>query len=298
MTLNLQRVTTFVTIVDSGGVSAASRKLGVAQSTVSTALQQLEREVGAPLIDRGSRALRLTEAGRTLLEYGRSLALMAAEALDRVARIRDAPVAGILQIGGTTTAAQRALPAALASFLTRYPDVDVAMSVGSTTEIIQQVLSGELPLALVAGTTEHPALESVHVADEEQLVLVAGSHLLAHQDVDPHSLRGTRVLLREEGSATREYQLALLDAWRIPAAQTSTIASTSAILSAVAHGLGIACLPRAVAEPSMRVGAVAEIRFEVAPPLRPVSLVRRTDRPLTLIEELFLTRIREEGIST
>lgn len=291
----LERLRTLVNIEDHGSISAAARVLGLAQSSVSSSLQHLENEVGAVLIDRSGRGPRFTEAGQTMLHYARSIISLAEEATDQVARLKTAPITGTLSIGGTGTAAHTVLPAALGAFLNSYQGVELVMTVQSSSRTVQQVVSGELPLAMVAGPAEHPSLEILNVANEENVVIVSGSHPLANQDAETKSLRGARVLLREEGSTTRSYQLALMERWRIPNAQTSTIASTSAIISAVTHGLGLTCLPRAVAEHALQVGAVAEIRLNETLPVRPVSLIRRVDRPPTLIEELFFDHIKEKG---
>ncbi|MFD1548015.1 LysR family transcriptional regulator [Nonomuraea guangzhouensis] len=295
--LSLQRVQAFVAISDHRGISAAARALGVAQSTVSSHLQQLEGEVGAVLVDRSAPSLRLTEAGEKLLEYGRSLLALADETLDQVARVRRAPVAGVLAIGGTTTATERLLPRLLRSFLDRYPDVELELHVANSSLITQKVLSGELPLALVAAQSEQPSLNATAAGCEEQVVIVAGDHPLAGQQVEPRLLRGTRMLLREEGSTTRQYQVDMAQRWGIPRTQASTIASTSAIVAAVAQGLGLACLPRAVAEEALLLGRVAEVHLDPAPPARPIQLIRLAARPLALVEELFIESVREERTS-
>ncbi|MEU3271394.1 LysR substrate-binding domain-containing protein [Saccharomonospora sp. NPDC006951] len=292
---SLHHAEVLVAIADNGGVSSAARALGVAQSTVSSHLQQLEGEIGAVLIDRSARSSRPTEAGQTFLGYARSLLSLADEAVDQVARSRCAPVAGALAIGGTTTVTEQLLPGLLSSFAERYPDVEVDLQVDNSAAITQRVVDGDLPMALLAAPCERPSLEVTQIGTERQVVIAAGDHPLAGQRVDPRVLRGSRVLLREEGSATRQYQLELLGQWRIPAVHLSTMASTSAIIGAVAHRLGIACLPRAAAEHALLLGKVSELLLDPAPPERPIHLIRLADRPLTLVEELFLERVREEG---
>ncbi|MEV4355212.1 LysR family transcriptional regulator [Nonomuraea sp. NPDC049625] len=292
--LSLQRVQVFVAIADHRGISAAARALGVAQSTVSSHLQQLEGEVGAVLVDRSAPSLRLTEAGEKLLEYGRGLLALADEALDQITRVRRAPVAGVLAIGGTTTATERLLPRLLRSFLDRYPDVELELHVANSSLITQKVLSGELPLALVAAQSEQPSLSATAAGSEEQVVIVAGDHPLAGQRVEPRLLRGTRILLREEGATTRQYQVDMARRWGIPRTHAGTIAGTSAIVAAVAQGLGLACLPRAVAEEALLLGRVAEVHLDPAPPERPIQLIRLAARPPTLVEELFIESVREE----
>lgn len=293
--LNTQRLEALVAIADHGGVTSAARAMGVAQSTVSASLQALEGEYGVILVDRSGRSATLTAAGETLVEYARSLLALASEAADRVARLRAAPVEGVLHVGGTTTATLRMLPSLLRSFAERYPAVDVDLRVDTTDGIVDAVAHGKVPLALVAADVDRPAFATLVAGTETQVVIAAGDHPLAGQHVRPSELRGSRFLLREEGSETRRRQLGMLDAWRIPGIRTSTVASTSAIIGAVAHGIGISCLPRIAAEPMLTLGQVCELHLDPAPEPRPIHLIRRSDRPLTVVEELFLERVQEEG---
>lgn len=293
MTLNLQRLQTFIQVVDLGGVTAAARALGVAQSSVSAAVSQLETDVAARLIEREARRFQITDAGRALVDHGRTLIVSAEEALDRVARARDAPVGGLLRAGATTTAAEHVLPDALAGFLERYPDVDVDVTVARTEQIVGQVIDGALPFALIAGVSDDARLVCEPIAMEQQAVIISPDHLLAGQKVDPAMLRGTRLLLRERGSGTREHQLRLAEQWQIPAVQHSTLTGASAILAAVSHGLGITCLSRSVVEVHLRAGAVAEIEFPTPVPARAISLIRRPHRTPHLVEELFLAHLKK-----
>lgn len=293
--LNLHRLEAFVAVTDHGGFSAAARATGTAQSTLSSNLQQLEGELGAVLVDRSARPARLTQAGEALIGYARSLLALADEAADRVARLRSAPVEGVLTVGGTATVTQHILPRLLRSFADRYSGVEIDLHVDNSTAVVDAVAEGRIPLALIASDVDRRSLAVHPIGVEEQVVIVAGDHLLAGQTVDPKELHGSRILLREEGSATRRYQLDLVRTWRIPRARTSTIASNEAIIGAVSHGLGISWLPRVAAEHALRLGLVAPLDLEPAPPERPLTLIRLADRPLSVIEELFLERVREEG---
>ncbi|MEV0945049.1 LysR family transcriptional regulator [Rhodococcus sp. NPDC049939] len=295
--LSLQRLETFVAVADHGGLSAAARALGIAQSTVSGNLQLLERELGVVLVDRSGRAARLTYAGEALVDHARTLLSLANEAADQVTRLRKAPVSGVLAVGGTVTVTHQLLPRLVTSFACKYPGVEIDLRVDNSTAVVQAVTDGRLAFALIAAETDKPSLTASRVASEPQTMIVAGDHPLAGCQASPQELRGSRILLREEGSASRRYQLDLLRKWRVPNTHTSTIASNGAIIGAVAHGLGIACLPRSCAEDALQLGRIGEIHLDPAPPNRPINLVRLAERPLTLSEELFLVHVREkEGI--
>ena len=292
-TPNLSHLKVFVAIVDTGGFSSAAPKLGLTQPTVSTHLRHLEAELRTTLIDRTGKALRLTASGEVLLRYARQILALSDEALDQLDRLSTKPVAGTLRIGGTTTAGERILPELLQGFLQHYPGVDVDLCVSNTTDIVRQVLDGALSMALIAADASQAALISRPAGHENQVVIVADTHPLAGAAAEPALLRDTTVLMREPGSSTRRYQEDLFARWRIPGATISSIASTSAIVNAVACGLGIACLPAVAVRDALAARRVARIHLDPAPPDRPMTLIHKHDRPLSHLEELFLAHLEE-----
>jgi DNA-binding transcriptional LysR family regulator len=285
---SLQRLKVFLAVADTGGFTAAARVLDMAQSSVSTHVRLLEAELGTQLFDRASGPLRPTPAGETMRDHARRVLDTYAEAVDQLRRHGHGPVRGSLSIGGTATAGEGVLPRLLVEFGSLHPHVTIDLRIENTTEILRLLDAGEVGIVLAAGSGPYPAHDSLVVARERQIVIAAGNHPLAGATVEPADLRGSTVLVREHGSATRAYQLDLLERWAIPRARTWTISSTSAIVQAVAAGLGLACVTGVAAESALRLGQVTELALQPAPPMRPIHLVLRHGRSLTLPEEEFV----------
>lgn len=271
MTLpSLHRLRVFTVIVDAGSVSSGARELGITQSTASTHLRQLEAEVGSLLIERTGRQFKLTEAGEVLLAHAYRMLAIADEALDDLAGISLRPLTGSLTISATTTTSEGAfLPGLLQDFSSTYPDVTIDVHIDNSSTAIRHTLEGKVGLGIIAAEVDDPALTVIPLPSEEQAVVVSGRHPLAGSAAEPRVLRGSIVLLREQGSATRTYQEALVNRWQIPDVRTWTLASTSAIVAAVAEGLGISCLPRIVCRDAFALGRVAELAIDPPPPARP-----------------------------
>jgi DNA-binding transcriptional LysR family regulator len=283
----------FVAVADEGGFSAAARALSMAQSTLSAHVRALEVALGTRLVDRESTAFRLTAEGDVVVGYARAVVDTYGEAVDALRRLGHLPVQGTLSIGGTTTAAEGLLPQMLAAYCGRHPEVTVDLTIANTSEIRRLLDSGEVRVAVMAATIDDPAHESALIAEESQVVIAAVDHPLVGTDIRPSELHGSTVLLREPGSTTRAYQEGLLEAWGIPSVRTWTIGGTSAIVGAVAAGLGLACVTRVAADAAMRLGRVAELSLHPAPPDRPVHLVHRPGRRLSRAEEEFMTVAKE-----
>jgi DNA-binding transcriptional LysR family regulator len=291
---SLHRLRVFVAISEAGSVSSGARALGITQSTASTHLRQLEAEVGSLLIERTSKQFKPTEAGVVLLAHAQRMIGIADQAVSDLASISLKPVTGSLTVGATTTTTEGCfLPTALQDFAAAYPEVTLDLRVDNSAGVVRSVLEGQIGLAILAADADDAALTVLPLTPQEQTVVVSGSHPLAGSTAEAHVLRGSVVLLREEGSATRAYQEHLLAQWRIPHARTWTLSSTSAIVAAVAAGLGISCLPRVACRDALALGRLAELDIEPRPSARPVSVIRRTDHHLSRAEEHFLTLITE-----
>lgn len=293
---SLHRLRVFVAIVDAGGLSAAARSMDLTPSTVSTHLKHLESDLDLALIDRTGPAIRTTAAGETLLGYARTILDQSDQAIDQLKRLGNRPVAGSLAVGGTTTTGEHLLPDLLATYSQRHPDVEIDLTVANTADIIKRVASGDLALGLIAGDADHASLQVDRIGLEAQVVIVSPHHPLAGTEAEPRLLRDVMVLMREPGSSTRRYQQQLFDQWRIPGARISSVTGTGSIIGAVSHGLGISCVPEVCARDALALDRVAEIRLPPRPEDRPIHLIRRHDKPLTMTEDLFLGVITEKEL--
>lgn len=126
--IDLAQLRIFARIADLGSVSGAARALGLPKSSVSRALARLEAGVGAPLIERSTRHLRLTDAGRLLHRHSARILDDVGEAEADVGRLIGRP-AGTLRVSVGFTFAAGPLAPMLAVFVKRYPEVRVVLTV-------------------------------------------------------------------------------------------------------------------------------------------------------------------------
>ena len=118
----------FVSVVDRGGITAASRSLSVPKSTISNRIQQLEASLGTRLINRTSRQFSVTDAG---LDFYRHAALMLeeAQAAEAIVKRRLVEPSGLIRVTTAVAIAQFATAKALPEFLCRYPKINVVQHV-------------------------------------------------------------------------------------------------------------------------------------------------------------------------
>jgi DNA-binding transcriptional LysR family regulator len=143
--LDIELLTTFVTIVDCKGFTRAATRLGRTQSSVSMQLKRLEERLGRRLIDRSARNARPTEEGYVLLEYARRIVDLSEEAELRMLAPR---LAGRVRVGLPEWIAHDRLQMLLGRFNRAHPDVHLIVRVGSGTELRNAIAMGELDVAL------------------------------------------------------------------------------------------------------------------------------------------------------
>ena len=187
--LDARRLKVLLEVSRRGSFSAAADALSYTQSAVSQQIAALEREAGATLIDRGGRGIRLTDAGRALVEHAERIlgGLAAAEAeLEAIAGLRG----GRVRIASFPTAGATLVPLAVAEFSRAHPAVELSLVEAEPEESIPRLKAGDLELALVfeyrtLPTTTYESMyrgvELRDLLDDPMYVAMSPGHPLARK---------------------------------------------------------------------------------------------------------------------
>lgn len=275
-----------------GSVSGAAAAVGIGQPAASEHVRLLEAAAGQQLVERNGRGSRLTDAGRILAVHAaQALATLRAgeEELEALAGLE----AGTIHIGASTTPGVYLLPSTLGCFRRDHPNVAVEVEIASTGEIVDRVLAGRVPLALVGetDTDERLALEPF-LTDELVGVAKPGLLRLRNGELPPDELVGQTLLVREASSSTRRLSdRALAEAGCEPA-RVWELDSSEAIKRAAREGLGVAFLSRYAIAEEIERGELAFFRLAGRPPIeRRLVLARLARRPLSRSERGFVATL-------
>ena len=145
--LDLADLNAFARIADLGSISGAARALGSPKSSISRSLARLEASVGAPLVERSTRHLRLTDAGRLMLRHARRILDDVGDAQNAIGCLIGVP-RGTLRVSAPFTFAAGPLAPMLPGFLVRYPEVRLMLSVDNR---IIDLLTEEIDVAIRIG---------------------------------------------------------------------------------------------------------------------------------------------------
>ncbi len=163
MNMELSDLLFFRTVVDAGGVTAAAAQLHCVPSNVSTRIRHLEERLEAALFIRRNRQLQLTAPGRQLLDYARRILALASEAEES---LRETEPQGTFAFGCLECTAGTQLPTPLAAYHRRYPRVRVELRIGTTADLVEQVLRGRLEAAIAGDAPAHSDLSSESLGTE------------------------------------------------------------------------------------------------------------------------------------
>ena len=255
------RLRAFVAVAETGSVRAAAQRLVVTESAVSAAVAALTRDVGAPLLERQGRGLRLTASGQIYAGYARTILGLHAEALAAV-RGEAHSGHGQVRLAAVTTAGEHVLPTVLASFRAEHPGIELGLEVG-TREHVWGLLARHEADLVIAGRAP-AALGAVVRAVRRNALIVVGSPGVA----GGFDLERTTWLMREAGSGTRETCEALLASLDVDP-PTLTLGSNGAVVAGAAAGLGVTLVSGDAVHGLLAAGDLVEVPVPHTPMRRP-----------------------------
>ncbi|MEU1151273.1 LysR family transcriptional regulator [Streptomyces sp. NPDC005863] len=249
-----------------GSLGRAARELGITQPAASSRVRAMERQLGVALVDRSPRGSRLTAAGALVTDWAGRI-VEAAEAFDAGAQALRDRRDSRLRVAASMTIAEYLLPGWLIALRTQRPDTAVSLLAGNSAAVAARLLAGEADLGFVEGLTVPAGLDEVVVAHDRLVVVAAPGHPWARRrkPLAAAELAATPLILREEGSGTRQVLEAALGALARPLIELS---STTAVKASAVSGAG----PSVLSE--LAVGEELAARRLVEIPLADVRLRR------------------------
>lgn len=265
MTTNA-RLRALVELADAGSVKAAAERLVVTESSVSSSISALSNEIGAQLVRRHGRGVRLTPAGERYADYARRILGLHAEAV-LAARAEANPEHGAVRIAAVTTAGELLIPALLASFRAKHPAVVLRLEVGPRGTVWPMLGRHEVDLVVAGRPPEDLSVAQVRAVSPNTLVVVGPPD--ERVGFDP--ARATW-LLREPGSGMRATCTSLLDGLDL-APPLMTLGSHGAVIAAAVAGLGVTLTSRQAVRREFAAGTLVEYSVRGMPLDRPWHLV-------------------------
>lgn len=281
--MDLYQLEYFLEAARQRSFTRAAGRLNLAQAALSEQMRKLEAGLGAKLFNRGRQATTLTPAGETLKLHAEALLTQAASARRAVGELV-AMKGGRLAVAAIPSVSACLLPAVVAAFRRRHPQVELALHEGTSEAVAQWVESGRSELGVVQLPAPGDAFEITPLLDEPFVLLVPKGHPLARRRRPALAGLAKEPFVFYKGRARDVAQAACRAAGFEPRTACES-GELETIRSLVAADLGVALLPELAARGAGAGCAV--VRLGGAPLRRSVALLQRRGQELSPAAQSF-----------
>lgn len=273
---SLRQLSYLVKLSEKLSFTQAAEASFVTQSTLSGGIQELERQLGAQLVERDRQHVRMTPIGEEVVTRARVLLSMAGDLVAHVSRAAE-PMTGLLRMGAIPTIAPFMLPKLVRTSRERHPKLGIALREDTSARVLQQVRDGSLDFAVIALPYDTTGLKVRELFDEELWLITAeGDPAAKIARPTVATLDPARLLLLEEGHCLRSHTLAGCGLAERANSTGIEASSVTTLVQMVEEGLGVALLP----EMAIRAGLLNGTRVHARPigapaPRRSIAMVAR-----------------------
>ncbi|MCC5979673.1 MAG: LysR family transcriptional regulator [Salinarimonas sp.] len=277
--ITIKHLRYFDALARHGHFGRAAEACAISQPALSLQMKELEELLGAQLIERGARQIRLTGLGEALVLRARDI-LRGVDELGDLARASYSPLTGRLRIGVIPTIAPYLLPQIITRLGARFPGLDLRPREAVTHKLVEDLIEGRLDTAIVALPVSEPSLHEEPLFEEE-FVLVRRQQEADKPVPNVESLREMRLLLLEEGHCFREQALSFCAGAGAVPRDLMEGSALSTLVQMVGAGIGVTLIPEMAVAIETRSAPVSIARFGPPPPSRTIGMIWRRTTPLS-----------------
>jgi LysR family transcriptional regulator, hydrogen peroxide-inducible genes activator len=277
--ISMKHLRYFDALAQHGHFGRAAEACAISQPALSLQMKELEQILGASLVERGARQIRLTAMGEAFVTRARDI-LRSVDELANLARASAGPLTGRLRIGVIPTVAPYLLPKVIHNLVARFPALDLRPREAVTHKLVDDLREGRLDVAIVALPVSEPSLAETPLFAEE-FVLVRPATDAGKPVPNPETLREMRLLLLEEGHCFRDQALSFCKMSPGVPRDLMDSSSLTTLVQMVGAGIGVTLIPQMAVAIETRTAPVCVARMPEPCPTRTIGLVWRKTNPLS-----------------
>ncbi|MEM1045488.1 MAG: hydrogen peroxide-inducible genes activator [Pseudomonadota bacterium] len=277
--LTLKHLRYFDSLARTRHFGRAAEMCSISQPALSIQIKELETMIGAPLIERTARQIRLTTLGEVFLERARKV-LLDVEDIAMLVRTNTGTLSGTLKMGIIPTVAPYILPDVFQELSKRLPDLELVPRESITTSLVGDLLHSRLDFIVAALPISEPTLHEFALF-EEDFVLVRSADDADRPVPSPDKLQTMKLLLLEEGHCFRDQAISYC---KMRPSDTSLVmegSSLSTLVQMVSVGLGVTLIPEMAVPLETSHTDLSIARFGHRKPKRTIGMVWRKTSPLS-----------------
>ncbi|WP_163580922.1 LysR family transcriptional regulator [Gracilibacillus saliphilus] len=278
--MNIATLQMFCLVVDVGSISQAAKLSYVSQPAVTKQIHQLETTYNTLLFDRKDGRLTLTENGKILYPFAKSIVEDFKRSKDAI-EVNNKNYHESLKVGASLTIGEYLLPGFLGRFNKKNPNINISLLVENTPRVLEALSNGIIDLALVEGIITDKNLQVESIAEDELILIHSPEHAWKDREsITLQELANEKMLWREPTSGTRLIIENFLREYDILDSIESymDLGSTQAIKSAVEANLGVSIVSSLTVKRELELGLLCETKIKDVAFKRNLWLVTRKQR--------------------
>lgn len=284
--MTLRHLQVFLCVCDEGNMTAAAKKLYIAQPSVSQAILELENHYNVKLFERLGRKLFITPAGDKLLTYARHIVNLSREVKETLQEVNDN---GVLRVGASVTVGTYILHSMVSEFTRHFPKSKIISFVNNTAVMEGMLLSDQLDIGLVEGRVQSPGIVQIPFMEDELVLVSSVSHPFAKEGkITIAELKHKGFIVREEGSGTRNLFESVMHDKSIDWDIAGVYNNAESIKNAVSKGLGISVMSWMAVQKEAERKELAIIAVEGVTFKRQFSLIYHKNKYISPVLNRFI----------
>jgi DNA-binding transcriptional LysR family regulator len=292
--VTLETLRLFCDVVRLRSFSRAAAAGGVSQSAASQAIQQLEAELDATLLDRTRRPLEPTAEGRRFYESCRGLLAGFDKARADLAASRQR-VEGTVRVAAIYSVGLHDMSRHMQPFMAAYPHARVLLECLHPHKVVEAVLNDEADLGILSYPAASRALQVLALREEPMVVVTHPSHRLARRRrVSPADLDGERFVAFDHDLPIRRAIDRALKQHGVRVEVAMEFDNVETIKQAIGIAAGISILPAPTVQKESEIKTLAVAELALPGLVRPIAIIHRRGRHLTAAVTRFITQLRDD----
>jgi DNA-binding transcriptional LysR family regulator len=289
--MDLNQLRVFHAVCQARSFTKAAEAVHLTQPGVSKHIKQVEEYFGLPMFDRLGKKVALTEAGEIL--FAATVAVMhSVETAEQKIEDLKGLHGGRLALGASFPIGIYVLPATLAAFRRKYPEVEVTLDISLSERIGAKVLANKLDIGLVSHDVSDARLEAKEFMTDELVAIAPTAHRWAKKkSIRPQELPAETVILAARGAGTRAVLEERLKEKQIALKQVVEFGNIEGVKRAVEAGLGVSVQARSCVEREIAGGFLAGVRLTGMETRIAYYCVRRREKHLSNAARAFLAML-------
>ena len=296
--MHIETLKVFCDLVDLQSFSLAAERNFVTQSAVSQQIRTLEDKFKRRLLERvrGRREVKLTPAGDVFYKECKNV-LTAYDQLNESLRGLVGKIGGTVKVATVYSVGLHELPAKVGEFMSKFPSAKIDLEYSRTTKVVRDVMNGTVELGVLAFPEPRRGLTIVQMPAHRLVLICPPDHKFAKRSqIKAKDLNGLDFVLFERDTPTRKATDRILKAHGVEVKKVAEFDNIETIKRAVEVGFGLAILPQPSVQDEGRSGQLAVINLAEKEWTRPVGVIYRSDRTLSLAAKKFVQLLESEPI--